>query len=84
MENEIMNYEEEVMDSEVEVVETEGSGISTGAAVLIGAGLAGAAYAVVKLVQNLVAKHKAKKEVRRPDEDELIEPTDAQIMEVTK
>lgn len=83
MENEIMNYEDEAMD--VEVVETEGGqGISTGAAIAIGAGLTLAATAVVKLVKKGIAAYKAKKALKKPAEGEDIEPTDEQIEEVTK
>lgn len=84
MENEIMNYEDEVMDVAIEPVETEDSGISTGAALAIGAGLAAAGIAVVKLVKKMVAKHKAKKELHLVDEDDFIEVTDEDIEEVTK
>lgn len=79
--NEIMNYEEEVL--ETEVVETEGSsGISTGVAIAIGAGLTLAATAVVKLVKKGIAKYKANKELKKPAEGEEIEPTDEQLVDV--
>lgn len=84
MENEIMNYEDEVMDIEVEPIETEGSGVSTGVAIAIGAGLAVAATAIVKLVKKAVAKHKAKKELHLVEEGEIIEPTEEEIVEVAK
>ena len=86
MENEVMNYEETVMEPEVDMVETEDvkSGVSTGTAMLIGAGVAFAATAVVKLVKKAWAKHKANKELRRVDDDEPIEVTDEQVMEVVK
>ena len=50
MENEVMNYDE-AMETEVEndIVETEDSGMSTGVAMLIGAGLTAASVAAVKL-----------------------------------
>ena len=61
--NEIMNYEEtEVMDDVV--VAEEGSGMSTGVAMLIVAGLTRAVGAGVKLVKKGVAWYKAKKELR--------------------
>lgn len=86
MENEIMNYENEVMDTEIDAVEmeTERSGMSTGVAMLIGAGLTLATTAVVKLVKKGIAKHKANKELRKPAEGEVVEVTDEEIMEVTK
>lgn len=86
MENEIMNYENEVMDAEIETceVDTEKSGMSTGVAMLIGAGLTLATTAAVKLVKKIVANAKAKKELRKPAEDQVVEPTDEEIMEVTE
>lgn len=75
--NEIMNYEEnEVMDEVI--VEDGGSGIGTGVAMLIGAGLACAVGAGVKLVKNLVVKHKAKKELRKPDKEVEVDPEDVE------
>lgn len=70
MENEVMNYEE-VMEPEIETYETdtENSGISAGLAVLIGAGVAAAGIAVVKLGRKAYAKFKAKKELRESEED---------------
>lgn len=84
MENEIMNYED-VMDTEIEVpeMETDNSGMSTGVAMLIGAGLTLATTAIVRLGKKAVAKYKAKKELRKPNEDEIVEVTDEQIEEVT-
>lgn len=86
MENEIMDYENEVMDSEVETFEVESkkSGMSTGMAMLFGAGLTVATTVVVKLVKKLVANAKAKKELRKPEEGHVVEPTDEEIMEVTE
>ena len=84
MENEIMNYEDEAMDMDIETVETDCSGISTGKAIAIGAGLAIVATAVVKLVKKAVAKHKAKKELHLVDEDDFVEVTDEQVEEVAK
>lgn len=84
MENEIMNYEEEVMEPEIEATEIEesNSGLGTGVAMLIGAGLTLATTAVVKLVKTGIAKHKAKKELRLVDEHEFVEPTEEEINEV--
>ena len=81
-----MNYEDEVMESEVETfeVESDKAGMSTGVAMLIGAGLTIATTAAVKLVKKLVANHKAKKELRKPVEGQVVEPTDEEIMEVTE
>lgn len=86
MENENMDYENEAMESEIVLSENEGgnSGVSTGVAVAIGAGLAFAATAVVKRAKKAWAKHKANKELRQPDEGDVVEPTDDQVMEVTK
>lgn len=71
MENEIMNYDD-AMENEVEAeeVETESSGIGTGVAMLIGAGLTMATTAAVKLGKKLFAAHKAKKESRETEEDD--------------
>lgn len=86
MENEIMNIETEVMETEFDAVELadENSGIGTGAAMLIGAGITAAGIAVVKLGKKLWANYKAKKELRQPDDGEVVEPTEEQIMEVAQ
>ena len=68
MENEIMNYEEEAMEPEVEVETEEKSGMGTGAAMLLGAGLTLAVGAMVKLGKKLVEKCKAKK-LEKDNED---------------
>lgn len=80
MENEIMDYEEN-METMVypEEVETEDSGMSTGKVVLLGAGVALATAAIVKLGKKLYAKAKARKELRKPDQDKIIEVTDEDI-----
>lgn len=57
--NEIMNIEE--FGENGVVVESEKAGLSTGAAIGIGAGLTLAAVATVKLVKGVVAYFKAKK-----------------------
>ncbi len=73
--NELMNVEEiEVMDDVV--VAEEKSGIGTGVAMLIGAGLTLVASAGVKLVKKKWADHKAKKEIRKPDHEVLVEDED--------
>ena len=70
--NEIMNYEDvEVMDNEI--VADGGSGIGTGLAMLIGAGLACAIGVGTKLVKKIVANRKAKKELRQPDKEILVD-----------
>ena len=85
MENEVMNYEEEVMEPEFEIDEVErDSGMSAGVAVLIGAGVTAAGIAAVKLGKKLYAKIKARKELRQPDEDEIVEVTDEDIMDVVE
>lgn len=86
MENEIMNYENEAMENEVEVyeAESENSGIGTGLAMLIGAGITAAGVAAVGLGKKLWAKHKANKELRLVNENDCVEVTDEQIRNVTK
>ena len=86
MENEIMNYETEVMENEVEIyeMEPETSGISTGLAMLIGAGITVAGYAAVRLAKKLIAKHKAKKELRLVGEDDFVEVTEDDISDIVK
>lgn len=80
--NEIMNYDEiEVMDDVV--VAEEGSGVSTGVAMLIGAGLALAVGAGVKLGKKVCAKIKAKKELRKPDKEIIVDEEDLEDV-VTK
>ena len=71
MENE-MNYVEETMEPEVEIeeVETEESGMGTGVAMLIGAGLAFASTAIVKLGKKAYDTFKAKKEAEETEEEE--------------
>lgn len=70
--NEIMNYEEiEVMDDAV--VANEGSGISTGVAMLIGAGLTFAVGAGVKLAKKGIAKLKDMKEQKKSDKEAQVE-----------
>ncbi len=73
--NEIMMNEEfEVMDDVV--VAEEKSGLGTGAAMLIGAALTVAVGAGVKLVKKGIAAYKAKKALRKPEEEILVEDED--------
>lgn len=64
MENEIMNYDEtaiEEVENDNDEVEVKDSGMSTGVAMLIGAGLTIATGGLIKLGKKLVNKYKAKK-----------------------
>lgn len=73
--NEIMNYDEiEVMDDTV--MAEEGSGVSTGVAMLIGAGLALAVGAGVKLGKKVYAKIQAKRELRKPDKEVIVDDSE--------
>ena len=74
--NEIMNNEEiEVMD---EPIVAEGDNRSTGAAMLIGAGLAFAVGAGVKLGKKAVATIKAKVAAKKHEAESEIEPDDSE------
>lgn len=79
MENEIMDYEntaiEEVNNDETEEVQ-DSSGMSTGVAMLIGAGLTIATGGLIKLGKKLVTKYKAKKEAQKAAESEDYEVVD--------
>lgn len=70
-----MNYVEETMEPEVETeeVETEETGMGTGVAMLIGAGLAFASTAIVKLGKKAYDTYKAKKEAKETEEVEAEE-----------
>lgn len=70
-----MNYVEEIMEPEVETeeVETEETGMGTGVAMLIGAGLAFASTAIVKLGKKAYETYKAKKEAKETEEVEAEE-----------
>lgn len=70
-----MNYVEETMEpeEEIEEVETEESGMGTGVAMLIGAGLAFASTAIVKLGKKVYDTYKAKKEAKETEEVEAEE-----------
>ena len=77
--NEIMNYEEiDVMNDEV--MAEGNSGMSTGVAMLIGAGLTFAVGAGIKLAKKGIAKLKEYKETKKPDKEIEVEP--AQVEEV--
>lgn len=82
--NEIMNFDEEATMDNIYVEETEdsGTGLGTGVAMLIGAGLTIAATATVKLGKKLWKRHKEKKELRQPGDGEVIEPSEEDIMGV--
>lgn len=85
--DEITNYEEEeVMEpEETTEVESEETGMSTGVAMLIGAGLTVAAAAAVKLGKKLVAKFRAKKALKDTTDDrDFVIPSDEEIEDVTK
>lgn len=85
--DENMNYEEEeVMEpEEATEVESEETGMSTGVAMLIGAGLTVAVTAAVKLGKKLVAKFRAKKDLEdTTDERDFVIPSDEEIEDVTK
>ena len=85
--DEITNYEEEeVMEpEETTEVESEETGMSTGVAMLIGAGLTVAAAAAVKLGKKLVAKFRAKKVLKDTTDDrDFVIPSDEEIEDVTK
>ena len=85
MEDEIMNTEE-VMDTEVDTVEAEPeeTGMGTGVAMLIGAGLTLAVGAVVKIGKKAYAAYKAKRALRKPDDDDIVEVTDEDVASITK
>lgn len=73
--NEIMiNEEIEVMDDRI--VADDGTGIGTGMAMLIGAGLAFAVGGAVKAGKWAYSKIKAKKELKKPDKEILVEEED--------
>lgn len=70
--NELMiNEEIEVMNDEI--VADGGSSLGTAAAMAIGAGLAFAIGAGVKLGKKAIAAYKAKKELRKPDKEIIVE-----------
>lgn len=75
MENEVMNYDETMDEVEATEMETESSGMGTGVAMLIGAGLAFASTAAVKLGKKAIAAYKTKKEQRKSAESDDAEPS---------
>lgn len=85
-ENNMMN--EEMVNEEIEVNpanEAEpNSGMGTVITLAIGAGLAVATGAAVKLGKKLWGKYKSHKELRKPELVEPIEPTDAEIAEIVE
>ena len=84
MEDIIMN--EEVMDTEMDTIdmEPEDTGMSTGVAMLIGAGITLAVGAAVKLGKKGIDYIKAKKALRKPEEGFEVEVTDEDIKKVAK
>ena len=77
MENENMNYEEnEIAEVENDEVETKESGMSTGVAMLIGAGLTIATGGLIKLGKKLYMAYKAKKESKKAEEEDYEEVED--------
>lgn len=84
MEDIIMN--EEVMDTNMDPIdmEPEDTGMSTGVAILIGAGIILAVGAAVKLGKKGINCIKAKKALRKPEEGSEIEVTDDDIKKVAK
>ena len=78
--------EEEVMDTEMDTIdmEPEDTGMSTGVAMLIGAGITLAVGAAVKLGKKGIDYIKAKKALRKPEEGSEVEVTDDDIKKVTK
>ena len=78
--------EEEVMDTEMDTIdmEPEDTGMSTGVAMLIGAGITLAVGAAVKLGKKGIDYIKAKKALRKPEEGSEVEVTDDDVKKVTK
>ena len=72
--NEIMYEDIEIVDDAV--VADEKPGMGAGVAMLIGAGVTLAVGAGVKLVKKAIAKHKAKKALRQPDDEVYVEDED--------
>lgn len=85
MENEIMIYEDDVMEMEpvCDECDAEGSSMSTGMAMAIGAGLTLAVGGIVKAGKWLYGKYKKHKELKRPKDGEEIYVTEEEIEEVT-
>lgn len=72
MENEIMNVTSEVMDEDIM---TDKAGMSTGKAMLIGAGVTAAVFAGIKLVKKGIAAVKAKRAAKQ-DESDIVDVDD--------
>lgn len=72
--NEFINEGMEVIIEDV--VADEATGMNPGVAVLIVAGVAAAVGAGVVLAKKAYAAYKAKKELRKPDAEVLVEPED--------
>ena len=83
MEDIIMN--EEIMNED-DVIETEAeeTGMGAGMAMLIGAGLTLAGGAGITVGKRVTDKTKARKELRQPSADEVIEVTDEDIDEIAE
>lgn len=77
--NEIMINEDYDVINDV-IAEEEGSGMSTGMAMLMGAGLTLAVGGAVKLGKWAYAKLKAKKEFRKPENEVIVEPEDLEAV----
>ncbi len=88
MENIMIEENTEVMVPEFETVEfetEESGGGNTALGMVIGAGLALATTAIVKIGKKLWAKHKAKKDAEEEevDENDFVVPSDEEIDKVT-
>lgn len=77
--NEIMINEDYDVTNDV-IAEEEGSGMGTGVAMLIGAGLTLAVGGAVKLGKKAYAAYKAKKELRKPENEVVVEPEDLEAV----
>lgn len=77
--NEIMINEDYDVNNDV-IAEEEGSGMGTGMAMLIGAGLTLAVGGAVKLGKKAYAAYKAKKELHKPENEVIVEPEDLEAV----
>ena len=86
MENINMTNEEKVMDAVTENIETgvEKSGTGIGKKLLIWGGVALASIAGLALGLIAHNKHEADTELHTPDDDQIIETTDEDIMSVVE
>lgn len=85
--NEEMNIVEEAMEPAMDIVEASASksGMGTVGFVVLGTTVVAATALAVKGIMwgvKTLKEHKSKKELRQPEE--IVEPTDEQIEEVTK